>query len=196
MKKNNCKFTKTLFCLMLAGGMILSAGCQNTSSDSSGTATEETVFEGTEVQAVLGQEAEFGGMKLTVLSAEDPEMVMEDSGNMALFFQIQIDNQTENTVNANYLNNFSLTADGVEYPSDKCCTIPVMRKLYDFYGIDALNEEIAAGSSCTGYIACEVNKNFKALELHYTPKTTDRASRITVPITKEQIVKAEKNNQS
>ncbi len=188
------KFTpKKLACVLLAGMFLLSAGCHNESGvnvDSS--AKQETTEPMQEVEAQLGQEAEYGGMKMTVLSVRDPEIIMEQSGRMAIFFEVELDNQTNETVTANYLNNFSITVDGTHYDSNECCTIPVMRKLYDFYGIDAMNEEIPAGESRQGMIACEADKDFKTLSLHYTPKTTDKASRITVPLTKENIIKAEK----
>jgi len=181
---------KKLLSLLLAGFMILSAGCQNQSRNTQ----IETTAPAVEIQAELGKEAEYGGMKLTVLSAEDPEIIMEQSGKMAVFFQVQINNSTDETIPANWLNNFALTVDGTEYDSDVCCTIPVMKKLYDFYGIDAMNEEIPAGQSATGYIACEADKDFQTLAFHYIPKTTDRASKITVSITKDQLVKAEKKS--
>lgn len=184
------KFSKQLICLLLSGLMLLAAGCQSQSN--SNASTEETTEPATEIRSELGQEAEFGGMKLTVLSVEDPEIIMPQSGKMAIFFQVQVDNDTEETVIANYLNNFSLTVDGTEYQSNECCTIPVMKQLYDIYEVDAINEEIPAGESRTGYVACEADKDFTELSLHYTPKTTDRASKITVPINKEQIVKTEK----
>ena len=183
------KCNQKLLCLMLTGIMLISAGCQSNSKTNS---TPEETIPATEIKSELGQEAEFGGMKLIVISAEDPEIIVEQSGKMALFFQVQVDNNTEETVPANYLNNFSLTVDGTEYPSDECCTIPVMKQLYDFYNVEAMNEEIPAGESRIGYVACEVDKGFTELSLHYTPKTTDRASRITVPVDKAQIVKAEK----
>ena len=182
-----------LICVLLASLFLLSAGCHNESGikiDSS--VTQETTEPIQEIQAELGQEAEYGGMKMTVLSVRDPEIVMEQSGKLAMFFEVQLDNQTDETVTANYLNNFSITVDGVHYDSNECCTIPVMKKLYDFYGVDAMNEEIPAGESREGMIACEVNSDFKELSLHYTPKTTDKSSRITVPVTKESIIKAEK----
>ncbi len=183
-------YTKKIFCLVLTGLLLLSAGCQK---DKSSSQPAETTAPAVEIKAEIGQEAAYGGMHMTLISAEDPDITM-DSGKSAIFFQVKIDNFTEETIAANWLNNFSLTVDGTEYASDECCTLPVMGKLYDFYGIDALNEEIPAGESRTGYIACEAEKGFQELSLHYTPKTTDRTSRITVPVTAEQIVKAEKNS--
>ncbi len=179
---------------MLAGFMLLAAGCQKEEKSNINVEVAETTAPAVEIQAQLGQEAEYGGMKLIVLSAEDPEIVMEQSGKMALFFQVQINNGTDETVTANYLNNFSLTVDDTEYTSDQCCTIPVMKKLYDFYGVEAINEEIPAGESRTGYVACEADQNFSEIALHYTPKTTDRASKITVALNQDQIVKAEKKS--
>ena len=189
MKFNQKKF----LCVLLSGLFLLSAGCESKSGISVETSqTQETTEAFQEIQAELGQEAEFGGMKMTVLSVRDPEIIMEQSGKMALFFEVELDNQTQETVVANYLNNFSITVDGIHYDSNECCTIPVMRKLYDFYSIDAMNEEIPAGESRQGMIACEVNTDFKELSLHYTPKTTDRGSKITVPVAKDKITKAEK----
>ena len=188
------KFTqKKIACLLLSALFLLSAGCHKESGISvDSSVKQETTEPFEEVQAEIGQEAEYGGMKMTILSVRDPEIIMEQSGKMALFFEVQLDNHTQETVTANYLNNFSITVDGVHYDSDECCTIPVMKKLYDFYSVEAMNEEIPAGESCQGMIACEVSQDFKELSIHYTPKTTDKASRITVPIAKENIVKAEK----
>ena len=185
------KLNKKILCVLLTGLMLLSAGCQNQTKNNT---PAETTAPAVEVQAELGQEAEYGGMQFVVVSAQDPDIIMEQSGKSALFFEVTINNQTDETVVANYLNNFSLTVDGKDYDSDECCTIPVMKKLYDFYGQEAMNEEIPAGESRTGYIACEADKGFSELALHYTPKTTDRASMITVPVTKDQIVKAEQKN--
>ncbi len=184
-------YTKKLLCLVLTGMLLLSAGCQSNRSNSQ---PAETTVPAVEVKAEIGEEAAYGGMHMTLISAEDPEITMEQSGKSAIFFQVKIDNKTAETIPANWLNNFSLTVDGTDYDSDKCCTLPVIAKLYDFYTVDAMNEEIPAGESCTGYIACEVEKNFKELALHYTPKTTDRTSRITVPVTADQIIKAEKKS--
>ncbi len=185
------KQTKKLLSLVMAGLLLFSAGCQNRSKNNSQL---ETTVPAVEIQAELGKEAEYGGMKLTVLSAENPDIIMEQSGKMAVFFQVQITNSTDETIPANWLNNFSITVDGTDYDSDVCCTIPVMKELYDFYGFDAMNEEIAPGESKTGYVACEADKDFQELSFHYIPKTTDRASKITVTVTKDQLEKAEKKS--
>ena len=185
------KQIKKLLSIALAGVLLLSASCQ---SQSKNNKQIETTAPAVEIQAELGKEAEYGGMKMTVLSAEDPDIIVEQSGKMAVFFQVQISNSTDETISANWLNNFSITIDGTDYDSDVCCTIPVMKKLYDFYGVDAMNEEIPAGESKTGYIACEADKDFQELAFHYIPKTTDRASKITVTVTREQLEKAEKNS--
>lgn len=188
------KANKKLFCIFLTGMMMLAAGCQkdqpsnvNYYDENNPAPTQAPVQD---IQADVGEEAEFSGMKLTLISVEDPGIIMEQSGKSALFFEVKIDNQTEDTVTANYLNNFSLLVDGTEYTSDVCCTIPVMKKLYDLHNVEAMNEEIPAGESRTGYIACEADQNFSELSLQYTPKTTDRESKITVAISKEDIVKA------
>jgi len=191
------KIYKKLLCLVLSGAMLLAAGCSNDANKGSVNVYDEnnpapTEAPVQEIQGELGQSAEVGGMTLTVLSVEDPNITMEKTGKQALFFHVTIDNKTDGTVTANYLNNFSLTVDGTYYSSDVCCTIPVMKELYDFYGTDAMTEEIPAGESRTGYIACEADKGFESLSLHYTPKTTDRESKITVTVDKSAVVEAKK----
>lgn len=183
-KVNTMKY-KHILCMALCLCTMLAAGCSRETTDP----MDSQHFE--EIHADLGQAAEYGDMTLTVLSAEDPGIKMSD-GKAALFFQVRIENNSKQTVDANYLNNFSLTVDGVHYLSGDCCTIPVMKELYDFYDQKALAEELSPGESCTGYIACEADMDFSTLELHYTPKTTDRVSRITVKITKDLIQKVSK----
>lgn len=182
-------------CLVLTAGMLFCAGCEkdtgnvNYYDENNPPPTEAPVET---VAGVLGEEAKISGMNFTVVSAEDPGIVMPDSSKQALFFQVEIDNQTDKTVKANYLNNFSLTIDGTDYDSDKCCTIPVMKELYDFYEISAMAEEIPAGESRTGYIACEVDQGFTELVLHYTPKTEDISSRVSVTLSGEEIKSVKK----
>lgn len=182
-------------CLVLTAGMLFCAGCEkdtgnvNYYDENNPPPTEAPVEM---VTGVLGEEANVSGMNFTVVSAEDPGIIMPDSSKQALFFQVKIDNQTDETVTANYLNNFSLTVDGTDYDSDVCCTIPVMKELYDFYEISAMAEEIPAGESRTGYIACEVDPGFKELGLHYTPKTADIGSRVSVALSKEEITSVTK----
>lgn len=187
----NMKQMKKILCLAIAAGMMLCAGCEKNDTgsvnyyDENNPPPTEAPVE--TVAAVLGEEAEVGGMNIIVISAEDPGITMPQTGKQALFFQVKIDNQTDETVTANYLNNFSLTVDGTEYDSDVCCTIPVMKELYDFYEISAMAEEIPAGESRTGYIACEADGGFQELTLHYNPKTVDAGSRVSVSLTKDEI---------
>lgn len=166
---------------MLAGmTLLLTVGCHSGQTEDSIEPTYEVVT------ADLGDTASYGGMTLTVVTAENPDITL-DNGKKTVFFQVTIDNQTEETVTASYLNNFSITVNGKDYDSDECCSIPAMRALYDTYGIESLNEELAPGASCTGYVACEVDKRFDLISLHYTPKTTDRGSRITVTVTADDL---------
>lgn len=190
MKIRKIRNIRKLFCLALVAGMMLCAGCEKDSGnvnyyDENNPPPTDAPVE--TVSAVLGEEAEVGGMNITVLSAEDPDITMEQTGRKALFFQVKIDNQTDKTVTANYLNNFSLTVDGTDYDSDVCCTIPVMKELYDFYEISPMTEEIPAEESRTGYIACEADDGFQELTLHYNPKTTDIGSRVSVSLSKDEI---------
>lgn len=189
---------KKLICIFLTVGFLLSAGCSSNHTNPNVNYYDEnnpapTDAPKQEVIASLGESTEVDGMRLTVISAEDPDITMEQTGKQALFFQVEIDNQTEETVTANYLNNFSITVDGTAYSSDVCCTIPVMKELYDFYHIPAMAEEIPAGESRTGYIACEADKKLKEISLHYTPKTNDAGSVITVTLSSDEIVPANKN---
>ncbi|MDE7122269.1 MAG: DUF4352 domain-containing protein, partial [Oscillospiraceae bacterium] len=150
------KQIKKILCLTIATAMMLCAGCNKEDDSGSINYYDENNPPPTQapvenITAVLGEEAQVSGMNVTVISAEDPDITMSQTGKKALFFQVKIDNQTDKTVTANYLNNFSLTVDGTEYDSDVCCTIPVMKELYDFYEISAMTEEIPAGESRTGY---------------------------------------------
>lgn len=177
---------KKILCAVLATTLLLAGGCQKREEQP----PEETVhYE--EVVANLGESTTYGGMTLTVVSAEDPDITMSN-GKKAMFFKISIDNGTEETVDANYLNNFSLTLNGTYFESYECCTIPVMNELYKFYGEDALTEELEAGKSCSGYIACEVDEKYDLIDLHYIPKTTDRGSMITVSLTKNDVISVSK----
>ena len=190
------KYMKKLVCIFLIAGMLCTVGCQKDESnvniyDENNPAPTEAQKQ--EIKSNLGEQAELDGMSFTVISAEDPNIVMPNTGKQALFFKVEINNQTEETVTTNYLNNFSITVDDTEYTSDICCTIPVMKELYDFYGISAMAEEIPAGESCTGYIACETDKNFKEISLHYTPKTNNTGSRITVTLSDDSIIPVNKN---
>ncbi len=172
---------KKLICILACMTLLLAVGCHSNNGEEPIEPTYEVVT------ADLGDTASYGGMTLTVVSVEDPDITL-DNGKKAIFFQVTLDNQTEETVAASYLNNFSLTVNGVDYDSDKCCSIPAMRALYDTYGINAINEELAPGASCTGYVACEVDERFDLIGLHYTPKTTDRGSRITVTVTVNDMI--------
>lgn len=178
---------KKVLCLTLGVTLLLAGGCQRRPDQ--GTESVDSSYE--EVTASLGESTTYGGMTLTVVAAEDPDITMS-SGKKAMFFKVSIDNGTEETVDANYLNNFSLTLNGTYYESYECCTIPVMNELYQFYGEPALAEELEPGKSCTGYVACEVDQKYDLIDLHYTPKTTDRGSMITVSLTKEDVIPVSK----
>jgi len=67
-----------------------------------------------------------------------------------------------------------------------------MKELYDFYGNEAFTDEIPAGETSSGYLAAEVDPDFETLQLHYIPKTTDRGSRITVSLTRNDMTEAKK----
>ena len=176
-------------CLLLGACLLLAGGCshdRNTGDETfydSGAAPQATEIVYEEVKTNIGQAATYGDMTMTVNSVDDPGITMERTGKKALFFNVTIQNGSSETVGAGYLNNFDLTVDGTYFQSDQCCTIPVMKELYDFYGTEALSLELAPGESVTGYVACEVDPGFKEMEFHYIPKTTDRGSHITVPIT-------------
>lgn len=189
---------KKMAFVFLTAGCLLSVGCEKNNTNTNVNYYNEenpapTEAPKQEIKGALGEAVEVDGMSLTVLSAENPDIIMEQTGKQAMFFQVKIDNQTEEEVTANYLNNFSITVDGTAYSSDVCCTIPVMKELYDFYNISAMAEEIPAGESRTGYIACETDKDFKEISLHYTPKTNDADSRITVTLSSDEIVSAKKD---
>ncbi len=186
------RICKNAICAILCASAMLLAGCtgQRTPDTASIVETTEVTYE--EVVAAMNESASYGGMTVTVTAAEDPGITMKDSGKKALFFELTIDNGTDETVTASYLNNFELTVDGTRYESYQCCTIPVMKEMYDFYGTEPLNEEIPAGGSIQGRLAVEANKSFTNLELHYIPKTTDRGSMITVPIRSEEIMSVSK----
>jgi hypothetical protein len=66
-----------------------------------------------------------------------------------------------------------------------------MKKLYDATGAEAFQTEIAPGSSVTGTLAAEVPQDFKDLHLHFIPKTTDRGSRVTVELSKDDMTPME-----
>lgn len=171
---------KKMICVASCLTLLLAGGCLSRNK------TEEIEPTYEEVMADLGESTSYGGMTLTVISAEDPDITLED-GNKAMFFKVSIINETEETVDASYLNNFTLTLNGTYYESHECCSIPVMKELYDFYGESALSTQLPPGESCTGYVACEVDKKYELIELHYIPKTTDRGSMITVSLTKEDV---------
>lgn len=179
---------KKMICMVLGMTLLLAGGCNQDKTNSTPEISQPTYEE---VYAGLGESSTYGGMTLTVISVEDPDIIME-SGKKAMFFQVQVDNGTQEAVDANYLNNFTLTLNGKYYESYECCTIPVMNELYKFYGVDALNEELAAGESCTGYVACEVDKKYDLIDLHYIPKTTDRGSMITVSLTGNDVISVTK----
>ncbi len=181
------KFKKTL-CALLCALTVAATGCGAHSPSNNSLAAlpedpkpTEPVYE--EITANPGESASFGNMTMTVDSFEDPQITMESTGLKAVFFQVTIENKSEETVVTNYLNNFTLTVDGTYQEANECFTIPVMQKFYNFKGEEPFKAEIAPGESFTGYLAAEVNPEFKEIQLHYTPKTTDRGSRITVTLT-------------
>lgn len=189
---------RTTMCVLLGLLTMTAAGCSqpagddtnknNSASGQTMPATQETYEE---VKTFMGESATYGDMTVTVSKVEDPEIIMENSGKMAIFFDVTIENGTEETVVTNYLNNFAVTVDGTYYDSSDCFTIPVMKKLYDTTGEEAFQTEIAAGATISGSLAAEVPKDFKELHLHYIPKTTDRGSRVTVELSAEDVTKAE-----
>lgn len=190
---------KKSLCVLLAMMAVMAVGCggdkdKDTNSvilfdsEQSAEATPTETYE--EVKTFYGESASYGDMTVTVSKVEDPSIIMENSGKMAVFFEVTIDNGTQETVMTNYLNNFALTVDGTYYESADCFTIPVMKKLYDFYGNDAFKNEIPAGESFTGYLAAEVDSDFEEMQLHYIPKTTDRGSRISVALVRDNMTEA------
>lgn len=180
---------RAIICALLAATAIMAVGC-NTSGGDSNVISQGQTEPYTEIQSFMGQSASFGDMTFTVNKAMDPGISM-NNGNMAVFFEVTVENGSDETVPANYLNNFSLTVDGSYAEANQCCTIPVMKKLYDTCGVEAMNEEIPAGENRTGYIACEADADFETLILHYTPKTTDRRSMISVSISADEFTKSE-----
>ena len=177
-------------CGILALSLLTGTACRRsapeTSSVEMNASTEPQVFE---MKAGMNESASFGGMTLTVSAAEDSGETM-DSGNKAVFFYVTLDNESGETVTASYLNNFTLSVDGTYYEADQCCTIPAMHCLYTTHNEPALNKEVENGTSVSGYVACEVKPGFSNVELHYIPKTTDRTSRITVPIASSDFIAA------
>ena len=172
-----------MICALLCAAMLLSAGCSG-SKNGNNTNTTEATYD--VVSAEIGETANYGGMTFTVDFAEDPGITLE-SGMNAMFFHVTIVNDTEETVTASYLDNFCLTVNGTFYEAYQCCTIPAMKALYDNYEVQALNTEVAPHATCEGYVACEVTPKYDLIELHYIPKTTDRASRISVTLTESNI---------
>lgn len=191
MKSRKC------LCAILAFLTLAAAGCSKPSGSATVYESGQTQPLETEaptyadVKIFYGESATVGDMTVTVTKVEDPEIIMENSGKMAVFFTVTIDNGTEAAVPANYLNNFALTVDGEYREAAECFTIPVMKKLYDTYGEEALQTEITAGETVSGYLAAEVDTDFEELALHYIPKTSDRGSRVTVELTKEDMTAAE-----
>ena len=188
--------TRKYLCALLAFVTLAAVGCNKpegsaTVYESGQTQPAETEATYEEVKTFYGESAEVGGMTVTVTKVEDPKITMDNSGKMAVFFSVKIDNGTEDAVPANYLNNFTLTVDGEYLEAADCFTIPVMKKLYDTYGEEALQTDIAAGESVSGYLAAEVDPDFEELALHYLPKTSDRASRVTVELTRDDMTAAE-----
>ncbi len=145
-----------------------------------------------EVTANPGESASYGNMTMKVEALEDPQITMESTGLKALFFKVTIENKSEETVVTNYLNNFTLTVDGEFQEANECFTIPVMQQFYNFKGVEPFKAEIAPGETVTGYLAAEVDPEFEEIQLHYTPKTTDRGSRITVTLTESDVTLAAK----
>ncbi len=187
---------KRMFCVLLCAVSLTAVGCgaRTPSNNSVAVMSAQDVTEAptVEIKTVYGETATYGNMTVTVNTVEDPEIVM-DTGRKALFFNVTITNNTEETVMTNYINNFSLTVDGTYHDATDCFTIPVMQELYNFYGEEAFKAEIAPGETVTGYLAAEVNPNFSEMSLHYTPKTTDRGSRVTVELTSDNVTAASKS---
>ena len=163
-----------VLCSVMLTGCLTKAGNQNTEAE-----TQPMV----EVQGELGQVAAYGGMTLRVVSAEDPDITLSN-GKKAIFFQVELKNDTEETIKCSYLNNFTLTVDGTFLDPGDCCSIPAMKEMYDRTGNEALSAEIAPGESCTGFLAFEVEKEYEEIIIHFLPKTTDSVSRISVPVSK------------
>ncbi len=192
------KYRKSL-CVLLGLLTVMAVGCSKPANNNTVSQTESQVEQMTapdmqnyeEVKTFYGESASYGNMTVTVSKMEDPGIVMENTGKMAVFFEVTIDNDTEETVTTNYLNNFAMTVDGTYYEPKDCFTIPVMKKLYDATGQDAFQGEIAPGESMTAFLAAEVAPEFQELALHYIPKTTDRGSRVTVELTRDDMTKAE-----
>lgn len=182
---------RAAICAFLVATSILTVGCRARSGEISDTSSsiEETETY-IEIQSFVGESASFGNMTFTVHKAIDPCISM-GNGNMVVFFDVTVENGTDETVPANYLNNFSVTVDGAYAEANECCTIPAMKKLYDAYNTEAINEEIPAGESRKGYVACEVDSGFRELILHYTPKTTDRRSMISVSVSFDEFTREE-----
>ncbi len=176
-----------LLCLLLAALTGCNTKTPTTSNEvsvNSGNSQVEPATTFYEVKVDYEKEvtASYGGMTLTVNAAEDPGIVMENDGRKVLFFNVTVKNATNDITPVSYLNNFTVTVDGTYYEAIDCVSIPSMKKLYDFYGESALNTEIGSDQSCTGYIAMMVDPDAKELQLHYTPKSTDRTSKVTVVI--------------
>lgn len=201
----NMKYNRIL-CILLAGAAIALTGCGggddkdnstsansrsdgNPSSMSQADPAESEYYE--VVKTFYGESATYGDMTVTVTKIEDPQIAM-DNGKMAVFFKVTIDNGTDAAVTTNYLNNFALTVDETYYEAADCFTIPAMKHLYDFYENEAFADEIPAGSSFTGYLAAAVDSDFEELQLHYIPKTTDRGSRVSVSLTRDNVTAPEK----
>jgi len=182
---------KKMLCAALALTFLSAVGCSGNERTLERTPIATTVATYDEVTANLGESASYGNMTLTVVSAEDPDITMK-GGKKAMFFQVKIDNTTDESIMVSYLNNFTLSVNGNYYEADQCCTIPVGKELYDFHNVEPLNVQLEAGKSCEGYIACEVDSNYTNIELHFIPKTTDRVSRITVPISSDSVMKVKK----
>ncbi|MBR3631144.1 MAG: hypothetical protein IKN55_11840 [Oscillospiraceae bacterium] len=178
---------KRLICAVLSVAMLLSAGCSKGNEKTNDSEAESYDV----VSAEIGETASYGGMTFTVDFAEDPGIKLE-SGMNAMFFHVTIVNDTDETVTASYLNNFCMTVNGTFYEAYQCCTIPAMRALYDYYDVQAINTEVEPHASCEGYVACEVPPRYDLIELYYIPKTTDRASRISVTLTEDNIRKTAK----
>ncbi len=185
------RMQKTI-CVLLAAMLLTASGCgrrtvSNSKSDSVYVPSSSAAESYEEIEVFCGESATFGNMTLTVDRVEDPGIKMDASGYSLIFFHATIENGSEETVPANYLNNFALTVDGSYFAPDKCFTIPAGKELYDYYGQNTFADEIEPGESYTGYLAAEVVPGFKELQLHYIPKTTDSGSRITVNLTKDDI---------
>ena len=182
---------RMLICAALVLCSVMLTGCLTKAGKQGAEAETQPMVE---EQGELGQKASYGGMTLRVISAEDPDITLRN-GKKAIFIQVELKNDTEETIKCSYLNNFTLTVDGTFLEPSECCSIPAMKEMYDRDGNEALSAEIAPGESCTGFLAFEVEKDYQEIIVHFLPKTLDTVSRINVPISKESMTGADKETE-